>query len=222
MVPIENLDLYGEVAYQFGDWGTIDYLNGNAVGVKTADIKSWGAEVGGDYLFANVTGAPQLGLCYSFRQGDDFDSNGNIQGDMENFWTPFMRKSDTLIYGWNGRYFGNFWNSVDANDSAWDTNMHQILISGNVDPLAYWDIDDVHFGAKYAWFEFAEAPVNGSDEHAGDELDLSLTYDYTEDVQLGLVAGFFWPGDYYKVQRDAAGADDTLATHVCGSMKVTF
>jgi hypothetical protein len=225
MVPIENLDLYGEVAYQFGDWGTTDYdAANNIIGVKTVDISSWGAEVGGDYLFADVTGVPKLGLCYTFREGEDYNNYPHEQGDMGNFWTPFMRKSDTAIYGWNGRYFGNFWNSQDANDTAADTNMHQILVSGNIDPLAYWDIDDVHLGAKYAWFHFVEAPVSGFKRHAGDELDLSLTYDYTEDVQLGLVAGWFWPGDYYKADNpnNAAAADDTLCTSLTGSMKVTF
>ena len=225
MVPVENLDLYGEVAYQFGDWGTTDYdAANNIIGVKTVDISSWGAEVGGDYLFADVTGVPKLGLCYTFREGEDYNNYPREQGDMGNFYTPFMRKSDTVIYGWNGRYFGNFWNSQDANDTATDTNMHQILVSGNIDPLAYWDIDDVHLGAKYAYFQFVEAPVSGFDRHAGDELDLSLTYDYTEDVQLGLVAGWFWPGSYYKADNpnNAAAADDTICTSVTGSMKVTF
>lgn len=225
MIPVENLDLYGEVAYQFGDWGTTNYdAANNIIGVKTIDISSWGAEVGGDYLFADVTGVPKLGLCYSFREGEDYNNYPREQGDMGNFYTPFMRKSDTLIYGQNGRYFGNFWNSQDANDTSWDENMHQILVSGNIEPLAYWDVDDVHFGAKYAWFHFVEPPVSGSHRHAGDELDLSLTYDYTEDVQLGLVAGWFWPGDYYKGENpnNRADAADTLATHLCGSMKVTF
>jgi len=50
----------------------------------------------------------------------------------------------------------------------------------------------------------------------GNEVDLNLTYDYTEDVQFGLKAGYFKPGkalteDYRKT-----------ATQVIGSMKVTF
>lgn len=225
MVPVENLDLYGELAYQFGDWGTTDYdAANNIIGVKTADISSMGAEVGADYLFADATGTPKLGLCYSFREGEDYNSYPREKGDYENFYTPFMRKSDTAIYGLNGRSFGNFWNSVDDNDTSWDQNMHQILVSGSISPLVYWDIDDVQLGAKYAWFAFENPPVSGRDKHAGDELDLSLTYDYTEDVQLGLVAAWFWAGDYYTEDNpnNAAASDDDIATHICGSCKVTF
>jgi hypothetical protein len=225
MVPVENLDLFGELAYQFGDWGTADYdAANNIIGVKTVDISAFGAEIGGNYMFADVTGIPELGVTYSFREGEDNNSYPHEQGDYDSFYTPFMRKSDTMIYGWNGRYFGNFWNSVDANDTSWDQNMHQVLVSGNIDPLAYWDVDDVHLGAKYAWFHFEEPPVSGRKRHAGDELDLCLTYDYTEDVQLGLDAAWFWPGDYYKEDNpnSAAAADDDIVTHLCGSMKVTF
>ena len=50
----------------------------------------------------------------------------------------------------------------------------------------------------------------------GNEIDATLTYDYTEDVQLGLSAGAFIPGDAFS------GANDKTATQVIGSMKVTF
>ena len=225
MVPVENLSIFGELAYQFGDWGTTDYnAVHNVIGSKTLDISALGGEVGGDYLFADVTGTPKLGLCYSFREGEDYNSYPHEEGDYDNFYTPFMKKSDTVIYGWNGRYFGNFANSVDANDTSWDQNMHQILVSGNIDPLAYWDIDDVHMGLRYAWFHFENPPVSGRDKHAGDELDVTLTYDYTEDVQFGLVAAWFWPGDYYKDDNpnNAAGSDGDIVTSVCGSCKLTF
>jgi predicted porin len=48
----------------------------------------------------------------------------------------------------------------------------------------------------------------------GNEMDLSLTYDYTEDVQLGLNLGYFNTGKAFNAHEDA--------TQVIGSMKVTF
>lgn len=51
----------------------------------------------------------------------------------------------------------------------------------------------------------------------GNEIDLSLTYDYTEDVQLGLKTGYFDPGGAFDKQ-----ANRESASQVIGSMKVTF
>ncbi len=52
--------------------------------------------------------------------------------------------------------------------------------------------------------------------HLGDEVDLTLVYDYTEDVQFGLMAGVFFPGDAFaKEERKAA-------TEVIGSITVEF
>jgi hypothetical protein len=50
----------------------------------------------------------------------------------------------------------------------------------------------------------------------GNEVDASLIYDYTEDVQLGLTAGWFIPGDAFDE------TNDKTASQVIGSMKVTF
>jgi hypothetical protein len=48
----------------------------------------------------------------------------------------------------------------------------------------------------------------------GQELDLGLAYDYTEDVQFGLNYGLFDPGKAFQVRKNAS--------QVVGSMKVTF
>jgi hypothetical protein len=60
---------------------------------------------------------------------------------------------------------------------------------------------------------YAMAPYKKS---LGHEVDLGVTYDYTEDVQLGLNAGAFIPGTAF------AKANDETAKQVIGSMKVTF
>ncbi len=50
----------------------------------------------------------------------------------------------------------------------------------------------------------------------GNEYDLHLTYDYTEDVQFGLMGGIFTPGKAF------APENRKNASQVIGSMKVTF
>lgn len=50
----------------------------------------------------------------------------------------------------------------------------------------------------------------------GNEIDATFTYDYTEDVQFGLVMGWFIPGSAFHEENDKT------ASQVIGSMKVTF
>ncbi len=50
----------------------------------------------------------------------------------------------------------------------------------------------------------------------GNALDITATYDYTEDVQFGLTAGMFACGKAF------ASSNDRTATQVIGSMKVSF
>jgi len=51
----------------------------------------------------------------------------------------------------------------------------------------------------------------------GNEVDLQAIWDYTEDVSFGLLAGWFMPnGDVYY------GGNDTIASDVVGTVKVSF
>ncbi|MFA5437997.1 MAG: hypothetical protein WC293_05470, partial [Candidatus Omnitrophota bacterium] len=52
-------------------------------------------------------------------------------------------------------------------------------------------------------------------KHLGDAIDLTVLYDYTEDVQLGLTGGWFKPGN-------ALSSNGRDANQLIASMKVTF
>ena len=56
--------------------------------------------------------------------------------------------------------------------------------------------------------------LNPDKKNAGNEVDLHLMYDYTEDVQLGLSLGFFDAGKAFVNREDAR--------QLIGTMKVTF
>jgi len=49
----------------------------------------------------------------------------------------------------------------------------------------------------------------------GNEVDLGVTYDYTEDVQFTLSGGAFMPGASFNENKETA-------KQLIGSMKVTF
>ena len=96
-------------------------------------------------------------------------------------------------------------------------------------------VEDVTVSAVYGYYDQAKSTndtltgpflYNGSTtylstalsgkRHLGDAIDIGATYDYTEDVQFGLTAGWFKPGKAFAVDNKKN------ATQLIGSMKVIF
>lgn len=255
MEPIDNLLVFAEGAYQFGRLGDADVVKTNMaffdqiIGQIDRKVSAGAAEVGAEYLWADVICEPKIGVQYSFRQGENFDGDGYAVGSYNAFYTPFMRRSDMAIYGHNGRYgirnvvpptgglggnamnpaglyykTGDFANTIDDSDTGWDTNMHAPIAALSLKPLAAMDIDDVNLGLKYAWYGFNQSPMGARKKDAGSEVNGLLTYDYTEDVQFHLLFGYFWRGSYYKHNEliGVAGADASDAMLLEGAVKLTF
>ena len=89
-------------------------------------------------------------------------------------------------------------------------------------PLAAMDIDDVTLGVKYAYYQFAAAPVGGRSKHAGQEVNGLLTYDYTVDVQFHLLFGYFFRGKYYKFSTVTAPGAAPHSALLEAAVKLTF
>ena len=73
-----------------------------------------------------------------------------------------------------------------------------------------------HFWLVEDWAENTDVVNENTNRNIGDEVDLQLTWDYTEDVQFGLLTGWFFPGDHF-----ASGTDD-VATDIVGTVKLSF
>ncbi len=200
LVPIENLNIFGEVAYQSGKYNTA------AAGATSRDRKAWALDLGTDYTFKKVTWEPNLAAEYILYSGQDPTvTTGDYKG-----WDPMYRgKFDSLIREFQGSLYGNTTDVLGSNAST--SNEQQIIVSGSIKPL-----DSVT--AKLSWdnIRAAKAYAAGASKDIGDEIDAKLTYDYTKDVQFGLLAGWFMPGKRY------ASPNDATATEVVGTMKVTF
>ena len=111
------------------------------------------------------------------------------------------------------------------------TNQHEFILTGSLQPL-----DDLKFEAAIAKYYFDQTPV-AAGEHwyrgakdIGTELDITTTYDYTEDVTFTLLNAWFFPGEVYEIQTDTdsnmypPGTDlqPQVASEVIGSCKVSF
>jgi hypothetical protein len=107
--------------------------------------------------------------------------------------------------------------------------MNAFNLKGSMKP-----VEDVTLSVIYGYYTVAKKSTglvsngfdydNGTDYYdgyytgkgtLGNAIDGTITYDYTEDVQFGLTAGLFLPGN-------ALTENAKNASQVIGSMKVTF
>ncbi|MFA5145171.1 MAG: alginate export family protein [Candidatus Omnitrophota bacterium] len=201
--PIENLTYELESAFQFGK-STSSSAN--------LERKAWALETMATYDLKNVKNmakyVPTVSALYAYFSGD--------RGS----------KSGTETYkGWDPMYENQTFGSI-ANAIFNQTNMH--IIGGIIQAKA---TDDVTLKAEYYAYWWDKRHSDGDTvsnvatglpatmtgkKFLGQEIDLSATYDYTEDVQFGILAGWLAPGkSFAKVNRNTAA-------EVIGSMKVTF
>jgi hypothetical protein len=188
--PIENLAVSGEYVYQ----------SSKAVSREnTESADDAGLLLTANYGFPKVMWTPNLGLIY-LRVSDNWDSmyEDLTAGDIINAILPL---TDCQVIG----------ASVTAKP------MEDLTAK-----LAYTNarlLTAVSDAALPVWYsDTAGTYYNMTDKKdLGNEIDLNLTYAYTEDVQLGLALGYYMPG---KAFDKNANRDD--ASQVIGSMKVTF
>ena len=119
--------------------------------------------------------------------------------------------------------------------SGW-TNQHTMKLSGSLDLGEL--VDGLSLDLAYLHYWFVEEPRPGIDDEIGNEVNLKLAYDYTEDVQFILDGAWFMPGNYYEASPVAPVGDFALgglrgtnatgrtaqdtAVSIVGSCKVTF
>ena len=211
--PISQITLGGELAYQFGDYRATKAAASAAVFPPSRDRQAWATDIFGTYRWDNPW-KPEVTLEYVHFSGE---------GDLGSGATGSYA-------AWNGLYRGHFWTAYadfrefvyatgDAVDQPATTNQDFIQVKGALKPLEdlllegsftyLWTPEDVH----------STAGVQSSstrNKEIGWEIDLQATYDYTEDVSFGLLAGWFVPGNFYL------SPDDATAVDLVSSVKVSF
>jgi len=200
-----------ESAFQFGQ------VAGTTL-TPSAPRKAWALETSLSYDWKKVKYAPSATICYAYFSGEDQNSYSTNAGTFKG-WDPMYENQTT----------GHIANALFN-----QTGVQLFGASVSAKPK-----DDVTLkGEYYAYFwtkEFAQFQqvftvrnpgtvalnpdriINMTDKRfAGQEIDGTVTYDYTEDVQFGLLGGMFFPGPSFD-KRNA-----NTAMEVIGSMKVTF
>lgn len=191
-----------EGAYQFGK---NDSSNTNA-----SRHDAWAIQGMLDYTFDKVKMTPSIGGTYTYLSGDEDSASRNGS------WDPMFydQKLNNIAYA-----------------ILPFSNMSVFNLRASCKP-----VEDVTLSAVYGYYDQAKSTNNtltspflydGADTHTylsqtltskrhlGDALDITAIYDYTEDVQFGLTAGWFKPGKAFS-------DDKRNATQLIGSMKVIF
>ncbi len=212
---IADMILGLESAFQFGDHVADNVLypnEGNATALRpNRKVSAYAIQAMATYLMPKKKYTPVLGGSYTYLSGDKYLSvSDNYRG-----WDPMFKDQG----------YGQLFNKILA-----FTNAQLFNLNGSIKPT-----DDLKVALNYyllranKTFTDAASSVNLSGiagdptyamkngkEGMGSEVDLDLIYDYTEDVQFGLMTGAFFPGSAFDK------ANKKTASQVIGSMKVTF
>jgi hypothetical protein len=203
--PMDILTWQLEGAYQFGEalnTATNPTLDRRAFAIETAatlDLKH--VKTIGKYV-------PTVTALYAYFSGNRGSGSGT--------------KTAT---GWDPMYENQTFGAI-ANAEFNQTNSHilggivtmkpvnDITLKGEY--YAFWWDKRFGDGAPAVSVATGEILTMTNKKFAGQEVDLTATYDYTEDVQFSILGGMLLPGSSFaKVNRNTAG-------EVIGSMKVTF
>jgi len=195
---VDNLDLYAEYAYQFGG----EY----SAGVTKLSRDAYAVQVGAVYNFQDERKS-KVGVEYTYLSGDDDSTDSDQQA-----WDPMFE--DQRVGEIANLLFDN--TNLQYVKLSASSNLREDIraaIDAYYLRLAEKSSDAISNNTVIDDFSYS---LNSDEKDLGWEIDTSLVYDYTEDVQLGLVAGWYIPGDYFT------DSNDETAYSVRGSVKVAF
>jgi len=212
---IKNLTLGLEGAMQVGNHVVDTTLYPDDLVVATGPwsrrVQAYAIQAIANYVFPKAKYSPSVIATYTRLSGDKYQSRSdNYRG-----WNPMFEDQAG----------GTLYNKILGYSNA-----ELFALSGTMKPMG-----DVTAALAYSYIKLVYSyPADATAVHlsgvAGDphfamrdgkkslghEVDLKLTYDYTEDVQFALNTGAFIPGEAFDSKNKKT------ASQVIGSMKVTF
>lgn len=200
-VPVvPGLTVKGEYVTEDGD-----SFPTNTRGTKDIDANAW--YLGAEYAFQDMVYEPYISTTYVFMSGD---KDANTPGNDDEQFDPLCEDKEWGVLVENLTLPGTVDDELQTNLNAW-----KIGAGLKLDPV----VEGLSLDIAYLMADKDEAAAGVSDD-IGDELDVTLTYDYTEDVQFGLQAAWFDAGKYFTDTYGAVYKED--ASQIIGSVKVSF
>lgn len=221
--PWDNFNVQVELASQFGRYNPQNDPNHAAVIVHGLRRAAWASELSASYDFTKMKFNPKVSGTYAYFSGDPRSTSSNSSGDQK-------------YHGWDPMFENQTFGHI-ANALFKQTNMHIWMLKGSFVPL-----EDITVDLNYSYYRLNKGfnrgdrvVLNGlfngrqyimdAHDYLGQELDVNVSYDYTEDVQFGLLGGLFFPGDAFSTGDQGntnMPRNHKTAKELIGSMKVTF
>jgi hypothetical protein len=214
--PITNLTYQLESAFEFGR----NTVNTNtytdlitAAPSKDLQRRAWALETSATYDFKDYKKIgqykPTVTALYAYFSGDRGSGSGSKTNGA---WDPM----------YENQKFGDIANAAfnmsDGHTAGGIVTMKpvdDVMLKGEY--YAFWLDKRYADGQQVAVVATDEVATMTHKKFVGQELDLSATYDYTEDVQFGILGGMFFTGSALAKDNNR-----NVASEVIGSMKVTF
>jgi hypothetical protein len=194
--PVDGAYIFGEIAYQFGKTAT----DSDGVRASGESHQAFAFDLGAEYTLGDVAMTPKVGAEWIFRSGKDHDGAvGGFDPTAPGYFTTAIRQFHT------GANTG-FYPTAQPGDTAGVTNQHEVGFYGSLKPL-----EDLTASSRLSLFflDVGAIPVAGAkrESYAGVEVDTQLLYNYTEDVQFGVLYGVFQPGNVYRSPNDSTAQE---------------
>jgi len=193
---IQNFNLKGEYAKQFGDNG----LTGNA----KRDYEGWALLLGGEYKFsANME--PAIKVNYNLFTGDKNTNDTKAKNWQMVFPSNIGSRIGPLFYAYD----------VENGIIGRESNLKVLNLGFSLKP-----VEKLTLSLDGYWLKTDEK-VNirgGTSDEIGKEIDLGIEYKYSEDLVFGLSLGKIFADDVIE-KHDPKGKD---AYQAIASMKVSF
>lgn len=203
----ENLNLFGEYAYQFGSEAT-DSLAGHT----RLSRKAWAAQAGAEYNFGDEMNT-QVGVSYTYLSGDDDSGDADQEA-----WDPMFEDqrvgeiANLLFDNTNLQYVKASVSTQPVSDVTTSLDVYYLKLAKKLSSTGFVPASTLLEDGN----GLSSLTVKTGEKEIGWEVDASLKYDYTEDVQLGIIGGWFFPGDLFDK------ANDNTAYSVRGVARVEF
>ena len=203
--PIENLKTSAELAFQYGE------VSGGTPSKKRA----MAAQVMADYTFAKVKYTPALGVSYTYLSGDKDTTDNKDKSWDRMYYDQALNNITYAILPFSNMDVVNLKGSVKPKeDITIAANLGIYRVAHKISSLTGVNVDSN--GNTYGNGSSNDYTMDSTKKDLGTALDLTASYDYTEDVQIALTGGMF------KAGKAFAASNRSTATQVLGTMKVTF
>ncbi|MDD5644656.1 MAG: alginate export family protein [bacterium] len=236
--PVEQLDIWGEFAYEFGNRGSIaEWADGNPRTIQnplesadSIELSAYAIDCGLTYTL-DWTWEPAITLAYTYASG----SSDNVTEDVDsagNRIRSWDKESHAFYPLFDYNYYGYAFSPMLSNIHIFNAAISVLPLENVEIVVDYYHYEQAknnqcELGASAGLYPVVgnpfmdnggvSAPTSAKSKNLGDEIDVTINYDYSEDVSVQLIAAYFMPGSAFD-----ATTDSKEMIEVRGELKVNF